>query len=405
MFRSISIGCLRQLWRYRLRSALLIVCGALGVAGVIVSVNFAAGGRRLVLDQIQRMGTNVVMVTALQDRARAGRTRTGSIVTTLRLSDYDAIRRDVTDVVRASPVASTSLRLKAGEFSKVTTVVGCQPSYFSIKAWPVESGAMFDDMDLRRSARVAVIGQTVAGDLYGTDSPLGHRILINRVPFTVVGIMSERGQGLDIADEDRQVFVPLSTLLRRLVNIDFFNAIVLEIRDWNEMDRTAAAVSNVMRVTHHVSGRRAADFQVQSQKELVDTQLTSSARLGFLVRWVGWSGLLVAALGTLAMTWIAVRDRTTEIGTRRAVGATATDIFAQFAFEAFVLAACGSICGLGFGWSGTQLVATRSHLPFIFDEGAATLAAAMALAVNISFAAWPAYLAARLDPVAALKKE
>jgi len=398
-------GSLRQLWRYRLRSGLVICCAGLGAAGVIASVNFAAAGRQQVLDQIRRMGTNIVMVTAQADRARAGRARTRSIVTTLKEPDYSAIRRDVGGIVRSSAMVSTALRLKAGDFSKVAPIVGCEPVYFEIKAWTLDDGTVFDEADERRSARVALVGHTVASDLFGTASPIGERMFINRVPFVVVGVLTERGQGLDVANEDHQVYVPLTTAMRRLANVDYFSAIALEIRSWNEMDRSAAAVSDLLTARHRVSSTRPADFQVQNQKELVDTQLASSARLAFYVRGVGWSGLLVSGLGVLAMAWIAVRDRTTEIGTRRALGATRADVFLQFAFEALALATLGSLAGLAFGWVGTEAVVARALLPFVFDRGAATLAIGSALVVNVAFSAWPAHRASRLDPVVALKHE
>jgi putative ABC transport system permease protein len=395
----------RHCWRHRLRTGLFVCCAGVGAAGVIVSVNFAAGGRQQVLDQIQRMGTNIVIVTALADRAKAGRARTGSIVATLRPSDYDAIRRDVGEVVRSSPLVSTALRLKGGAFSKVSLVIGCEPAYFEIKAWPMSDGTVFDDADMRRSARVALLGHTVASDLFGTASPIGERLFINRVPFVVGGVLSERGQGLDVANEDQQVYVPLTTVMRRLSNVDYFNAIALEIRRWNDMDRAAVAVTDLLNARHRSSVSRRSDFQVQNQKALVDTQLASSARLAFFVRWVGWSGLLVSGTGVLAMAWIAVRDRTTEIGTRRALGAVRTDVFLQFAVEAIVLTAVGSAVGLGLGWAGTRVVAARALLPFVFDRDAATLAIGSAFLINTACSAWPAYRAARLDPVVALRHE
>jgi putative ABC transport system permease protein len=368
-------------------------------------VNFAAGGRQQVLDQIRRMGTNIVMVTAQPDRARAGRARSGSIVTTLREADYRAIRRDVGDVVQSSAIVSTALRLKAGDFSKVSLVVGCEPAYFAIKAWPLDEGASFDETDVRRSTRVALLGHTVAADLYGAESPIGQRLFVNRVPFVVVGVLSERGQGLDVSNEDQQVYVPVTTAMRRLTNVDYFSAIALEVDSWSDMDRAAGAIADLLTMRHRSSATRPADFQVQNQKELVDTQLASSARLAFFVRWVGWSGLFVSGLGVLAMAWIGVRDRTTEIGTRRALGATVFDVFFQFGCEAVLLAVVGSITALGLGWSGTQVMAVRTHLPFVFESAQAAIALVSALVLNVAFSSWPAYRAARLDPVCALKHE
>src|SRR5262249_15024790 len=158
------------------------------------------------------------------------------------------------------------------------------------------------------------IGDTVASDLFGTESPVGQRLLINRTPFLVLGVLAERGQGLDVANEDQQVYVPLTTAMHRLTSVDYFTAIALEIRDWHEMDAAAASIRNLLRVQHRSSPTRPEDFQVQNQKALADTQLAASDRLGFFVRWVGSSGLFVSGLGVLAMAWVAVRDRTTEIG-------------------------------------------------------------------------------------------
>jgi putative ABC transport system permease protein len=396
---------LRQLWRFRLRSSLVVVCAALGVAGVIVSVSVAAGGRQQVLDQIQRLGTNILVVRAQASRAQAGRARTGSIVTTLREADYAALRRETPGVARSSALVSTSLRLKAGDLSKVSTVVGCEPDYFAIKAWRVEQGESFDPLDLRRVARVAVVGRGVATDLFGAESPVGQRLFINRVPFEVRGVLAERGQGLDVANEDQQVYVPLTTAMRRLTNVEYFTAIAFEIDRWETMDRAAAGMVDRLRLRHRVAATEPDDFQVENQKELVDTQLAASARLAVYVRWIGWSGLLVSDLGILALAWIAVRDRTTEIGTRRALGATAAAVFVQFACEAVVLAILGSAIGLGLGWSGSRLAAARSGVPWLFDAESAVAALGSALALHLVCSIWPASRAARLDPIAALRHE
>jgi putative ABC transport system permease protein len=372
---------------------------------VITSVNFASSGRQQVLDQIRRIGTNIILVTAQQNRATAGRARTGLIVTTLREADYLTLRRDVAGVERSSAIVTQSFRLKAGDFSKVAAVIGCEPSYFAMKSWAVQTGELFDTTDVRRSARVALIGHTVAADLYGIDSAVGQRLFINRIPFDVVGVLTERGQGLDVTNEDQQVYVPLTTAMRRLLNLDYFNGLVFEINDWNNMDASARTISDLLRVRHRSLAGQREDFQVQNQKELVDTQLASSARLAFFVRWIGVSGLIVSGLGVLAIAWIAVRDRTTEIGTRRALGATAPDVFFQFVFEAFVLAAAGVVAGLAAGRVASQFTVARAHLPFVFERSTAVVSMTSALLLNLVFAAWPAYRAARLDPIRALKYE
>jgi putative ABC transport system permease protein len=402
MYWYLIAGAVRQMRRYPLRSGLVASCAALGVAGITTSIDYASSGRQQVLSQIRRMGTNVVLVTAEQSRVVAGRARTGAIVTTLRQPDYAVLRREV-DQVRSSAIVTQSFRLKAGDLSKVAPIVGCEPAYFAIKSWSVQAGDVFESADLRRMARVALVGHTVATDLFGPADPVGQRLFINRIPFDVVGVLAERGQGLDVANEDEQVYVPLTTAMRRLVNRDYFNAVVFEIAAWDDMDASARRIGQILKARHGASA--APDFHVQNQKELIDTQWAASARLAFFVRWVGASGLVVSGLGVLAIAWIMVRDRTTEIGTRRALGATASDVFVQFAFEAFVLAAFGSAMGVWLGRMASQVIAARSALPFVFERTPALIALGAALILNLAFAAWPASRAARLDPIEALRFE
>ncbi|GIK36034.1 MAG: hypothetical protein AMXMBFR45_03260 [Gammaproteobacteria bacterium] len=404
-WRYLAAGCLRQVWRFRLRSALVICCAALGVAGAVTSVNYASGGRALVLEKIRRLGTNVLVINAEQSRAVAGRARTGQIVTTLQAGDYQALQREVAGLRRSSAVIAASLRLKAGFSSKVSPVLGVEPDFFRIKSWPLAAGEYFGAEDVKRSVRIALLGHGVARDLFGGESPLGQRLFINRVPFEVAGVLAERGQGIDATNEDQQIYVPLSTAMRRLLNVDHYSSILVELGNPGEMAGAAAQIEELLRLRHRISEFRPADFKVGNQVELIQTQLAAANRLGFLVRWIGLSGLVVAGLGVLAIAWIAVRDRTTEIGTRRALGATAPDVFFQFAFEAMVLASIGATMGLGLGWIASRITAQQAALPFIFETGNALLALAMALLLNLVFASWPAIRAARLDPIRALKHE
>ena len=402
-YRHLTLAAWQQLWRYRSRSLLVMTCAALGVTGSIAAVNYAAGGRQLVVDQVARLGTNVIVVSALQDRGGGGRARSGSIVTTLREADYRALRRELPAIARSSALVSAGLRLKAAGLSKVAPVVGCEPDFFRIKHWAVAQGEGFDDLHLRRSARVALLGATVASDLYKDASPVGERLFINRVPFEVIGVLAERGQGLDATNEDAQVYVPLSAAMRRLLNVDHFNSLVFEVADFAALPGAVREITALLRDRHRTGALRPDDFAVLNQQELASTRLAASARLGFFVRWIGLSALIVAGVGVLAMAWITVRDRTREIGTRRALGATAADVFYQFALEAMVLAVAGAACGLALGWGVSRIVAARSGLPFVFDTGNAALAFAAAIVVNLAFVSWPARRAARLDPITALR--
>src|SRR5215472_14622203 len=217
-YRQIIVRSLRSMWRYRLRSGLIVISAALGVAGVVCPVNYGEGGAKQLLDQVRRMGTNVLIITPVEDKAVAGRARTGGVVTTLVDRDLWAIQRDISGLTRSSGLVTGSFWIKAGDLSKNAAVVGCGPDYFVIRHWPPATGFLFDASQERSMARVVVLGHTVALELFGEESPVGRRVMINRVPFTVAGVLTERGQGLDLSNEDRQVYVPLRTAMHRLMN-------------------------------------------------------------------------------------------------------------------------------------------------------------------------------------------
>ena len=403
--RQIIIRSFRVLWRYRLRSALLMLSAATGVAGVVCSVNYGASGTAQILDQIRRMGTNVLIVTPGQSRVVAGRARTGQPVITLVERDYVAIRREVQNRTRSSALVTASFWLKAGDLSKNTAVVGCEPDYFLIRNWPAVDGDIFDATQQRTASRVALLGYTVARDLFGANSPIGARLLINRVPFTIIGVLPEHGQGLDVSNEDSQVYVPLSTAMRRLMNLDHYSGLVIEIDSLTHMDQAASQIRSLLHQLHHIQLNQPDDFQVQNQKTLLDTQLSAAHRLNFFLRWIGASALLVSGLGMLGITWIAVQERTREFGTRRALGATVSDVFLQVASESSALALVGCVLGVSLSWLLSRLISQRAGLSFVFSRNAALLAFAAAAVLNIGFALWPARKAAIIHPIQALRYE
>ncbi len=399
-------GSLRLIWRFRLRSGLILLSAMLGVGGVISAINYAAEGRMKVLNRIQRFGTNVLVVTPQLSRNVGGRAKTGTIVTTLVAADYAEILREIPDIEKSSAAITTSFLVKAGDLSKSNCVVmGTEPDYARIRHWQTTEGEFYEMPEMRRAARVAVLGSTVRRDLFGSESPIGKRVFINRVPFEVIGVLEERGQGLDATNEDNQVYVPLSTAMRRLANVDYFGSILFAVTNWDRMDETTEAIHQVLSKRHRAPGNLPEDFQIQNQKTLIDTEIASSNRLTFLVRWVGLSGLAVSGLGILAICWIAVGERVGEIGIRRALGATKSDIFFQFLFEAVVISVLGCFAGVIAGWRGTESIAHRADLPFFFDWKGAVLIAGFAFFMNLVFALIPSRKAAHLDPIRALKSE
>jgi putative ABC transport system permease protein len=403
--RQIVSRALRLMSRYRLRCALLMLSAALGVSGVVCSVNYGASGTKQILDQIRRMGTNVLIITPAQSRVIAGRARTGAAVTTLVERDYRAMKNEVLSRTRSSAFVTQSFWTKAGDFSKNGVVVGCEPDYFAIKDWRVVLGDLFGSTEDRTASRVAVLGYTVARDLFGASSPIGQHMMINRLPFTVIGVLSEQGQGLDVSNEDSQIYVPLSTAMHRLMNVDHYSGIVLEIDSLDSMDAATRESRLLLHQLHRVQPNRQDDFQIQNQKSLLDTQEAAARRLGLFLRWIAASALVVSGLGIVSITWIATKERTREIGTRRALGATAQDIFLEVACEMLALALGGGLLGMMLSWPASRWISESVRLPFVFDGKSAVLAFAASVALNLTFSLFPSRKASSIRPIEALRFE
>lgn len=403
--RQLSRVAARNFWRFRLQAVVITLAAMTGTSGVIVSTGYAAGGRQKILDQFSRLGTNVIIVTPEQSKAVGGRARTGAIVTTLKAADLKAIRQSVAGIVAFSPTVSSVLRLRAGDLTKQTTAVGCDSDYFSIKRWPAASGNVFDEKQASQQARVVLLGWTAAHDLFGSKDPTGSHISINRVPFTVVGVLAERGQGLDASNEDDQVYVPLDTAMHRLMNIDYFNAILIDIADISRMDSAAAEISALLTTRHRHPASTEDDFLVQNRKSLIETQLAAFARLTFMVQWVAGSALLVSSLGVFAVTWIGIRNRTREIGTRRAIGATRSDILIQFFAEGSIGTVMGGVSGVVAGNIALRVIDARLNQPFLFSTSTSLAEVIGSTIVYASFTFISDFKAVRIKPLVALRAE
>ena len=326
-------------------------------------------------------------------------------MTTLNESDYKVIVQSVAGISSSSPTVSTTLRVRAGDLTKNTAVVGCNADYFAIKHWTVTLGSPFDESALRQQPRIGLLGATAARDLFGDSDPTGKRITINRVPFTVEGVLAERGQGLDSSNEDNQVYVPLDTAMHRLMNIDYFNSIVFNIENWSSMDSTADQIHQILERRHRRPASSDDDFLVQNRKSLIDTQLSAFSRLTFLVRWIALSALVVSSLGLFAVTWIGIRNRTREVGTRRAVGATRRDILVQFFAEGSLGALVGCSAGVAIAYIALRFIDGRVPQPFLFSATDAFLEALASIALYSAFALISSLRAIRIQPLVALRTE
>ncbi len=395
---------LRGAVRSPLQTSLIALAAVGGVAAMIAADAYAEAGRRKILEQFYAQGVNMIAVSPDQSRAVGGRARTGAIAQTLTLADERALRAATPDLVAASAVVSKGFRIRGGDLTKEAVVVGCEPDYFRIRHWVVRRGELFDAAAVRGQARVALLGSGVAADLFGTEDPTGLRITIDRTPFVVAGVLADRGQRLDTADEDQQVYIPLDTAMRRLMNVDYLSALDVEASTSERMDADSADIRAVLSERHRRFTRGKDDFRIENQKALIDAQTATFDRFAFFARAAAGLALMLAAVGVLSVSWIAVSVRAHEIGVRRALGATRRDVLAEVVGEAEAAGLAG--CGLGVAAgaaSARGLEAWLGQPAWLSwpDALAAAGLAAVLFAAAIGAASWRAL---KIEPSEALRQ-
>ncbi|HET9784418.1 MAG TPA: ABC transporter permease, partial [Terriglobales bacterium] len=244
---------LRQLWRFPWRTGLMLACGGLSAALVIAALNYTAAGRALFLGQLDAWGADTLTITPALSRSVGGRARTGAPVTTLRPADLAALLAAAPAISAAAEMATASFLAKAGDLAKNNTAIaGVSAGYFDLRHWPVASGRAFTPAEAREASRLALLGAAVARDLFPDGSPLGHRLFINRVPFTVLGVLAARGQRLDAINEDGQIYIPLLTLQHRLLLRDYDSAFFLAVSPPSAMGPVARQAAALLRRRHHL---------------------------------------------------------------------------------------------------------------------------------------------------------
>ena len=393
---------LRALGAHKLRTGLMLLGIVVGVAAVVAMVAIGQGTRAEVLRKVESMGANLLTVSAGQLRFQAGR-QAGATAITLTERDARAIAEEVPHVVSLAPAQSKKLSVKFEEMSTTTTVVGTTPEFQVVRNSHPIAGEFFDDDQVRGSARVAVLGQTVVLNLFPGRDPIGETIRIANVPFLVTGVLEAKG--LDIAgqDQDDQILVPLRTALRRLFNVSHLSTIYVSVDDSTAMETAAVTIAEVLRERHRLRPGVQDDFVIQNQSALLETQAAVSDTFTLLLGSIGGISLLVGGIGILAMTLIAVRERTREIGLRRAVGARRRDILLQFLIETGLLSATGGIGGVALGITAAKITSVATSWPMLIPWGVALAAVIFSALLGLAFGVYPARKAAMLDPIVALR--
>jgi putative ABC transport system permease protein len=395
----------KALFRNKLRSSLTMLGMIIGVSAVIAMVALANGARSTIESQIRAAGTNLIYVMA--GNFQAGGVRMGSgAANTLTVEDAAAVRDEVPGVAYLAINVQTRSQVIAGNQNWSTRVQGTDVELPLIRSWPVQFGAFFTPQDVNSAAKVAVLGKVVRDALYGEDAdPTGQTIRVRNQPFKIVGVMSSKGQGTGGEDQDDAVYVPYTTVQKKLLGITHINGITISAASAGEVSRVAEGVTTLLRARHKIYQGDTDDFMVRTLEEMAAVRTEATRTMGGLLASIAGVSLVVGGIGIMNIMLVSVTERTREIGLRMSLGARGRDVLLQFLVEAIVLSLLGGTVGIALG-VGVSIALTRLLTwPTTISSDAVALAFACSAVTGVFFGFYPARKAAKLDPIEALRYE
>ncbi|MDB5469590.1 MAG: multidrug transporter substrate-binding protein [Caulobacter sp.] len=394
-----------------MRSALTSLGVVIGVAAVVMMTSIGLGAQQMVTAAIGGLGSNMLIVSPGASRGGGGGFVSQGAGTGVSLSDTDAeaIKAQVENVAAVAPAVRGGAQLTAEGGNWNTRVEGVTPDYLIARDLTVASGRMFDDREARQGKKVVVIGQTIVKELFPDTDPVGKRLRVGTVPFEIVGVLTSKGQAGFGQDQDDIVLGPLqavrSRIVGRRVRGDNVQTIYVKATTADDLDRVQEDVTNLLRERHRIRQGAEDDFSVQNMASIMEAMSASTKTFTGLLAAVAAVSLLVGGIGIMNIMLVAVTERTREIGLRMAVGARRAWVLYQFALEAVVLSFAGGVIGLVIGIGGAMLMSKLAGWPMAIASWAVPTALGFSMLVGLVFGAYPAWRAAQLDPIEALRRE
>jgi putative ABC transport system permease protein len=395
----------KALFRNKMRSTLTMLGMIIGVAAVIAMVSLANGAQSTIESQIRSAGTNLIYVMA--GNFMAGGVRMGSgAANTLTVEDAAAVRDEVPGVQYLAAGVRTRAQVIAGNQNWSTSVQGTDVELPMIRSWPVQFGGFFTVQDVNGAAKVAVLGKVVRDNLFGEDvDPTGQTIRVRNQPFKVVGVMASKGQGTGGEDQDDAVYVPYTTVQKKLLGITHINNITVSAATAGDVRKVADSITALLRTRHKIYQGDADDFMVRTLEEMAAVRTEAANTMGALLASIAGVSLIVGGIGIMNIMLVSVTERTREIGLRMSLGARGRDVLLQFLVEAVVLSLVGGAAGIAMGVGVSTALTRFLTWPTTISSDAVALAFACSALVGIFFGFYPARKAARLDPIEALRYE
>ena len=396
---------LKAIANNKTRAFLTMLGIIIGVAAVITMIAIGNGAKQSIQKEISSMGSNMIMIHAGGDR-RGGVRLSADEMQTLKPADYSALRNECIYLSYISPNVSATGQLVSGNNNYPASVSGVGSEYLSIRQLVIEDGEMFSEHEEKTAAKVCVIGKTIVDNLFPDGrNPIGETIRVNQVPLRVIGVLEAKGYNSMGMDQDEIVLAPYTTVMKRLLAIDYFQGIFASAISEDMTEYATAEIRDILRRQHKLKDGEADDFMIRSQQELSEMMDTTTGILTTLLACIAGISLLVGGIGIMNIMYVSVTERTKEIGLRMSVGARSVDILAQFLIEAILISITGGIIGIIIGGIICASINWLANWPVSIQSWSVVLSFAVCTVTGVFFGWYPAKKAAALDPIDALRYE
>ena len=391
--------------RNKTRSALSMLGIVIGIAAVIAVVNLGEGLKQSTANQLSDMGTNLIMVMRANQR-RGGVSMGSSNVQSLKVKDAELIAKNAKNITMVSPVVNSGGQVVNGSKNWSGTVYGGSTDYLQIRKYEIATGVNFTEEDVKKYAKVGLIGQTIVENLFADgEDPIGKTIRVGNMPFKVIGTLKEKGENAMGMDQDDIIIMPYSTVQKRMLGIDFIHQIVCSAASEDVADAAVEELENILRVSHKITTGGTDDFEVRTQQELLEMMTSMTGMITTVLIAIALISLLVGCIGIMNIMYVTVTERTKEIGLRMSIGAKNSAILLQFLTESIILSLIGGILGLLLGVALSYVVDLIMSLPFIVNVLWMIISFVSCAVLGLIAGFFPALKASRTDPINALRYE
>ena len=387
----------------KMRSILTMLGIIIGVAAVIALVSIGNGVKQDIQNSISSLGSNLLMVMPGAPRTPGVRPTAGSMKS-LKVADYEAIAK-LDGVKAVSPMTNGAYVVIYQNKNWTTSVSGVNANYLDVNNWTMKSGRFLSNKNIQNRERVAVIGKTVAKNLFGDEDPVGAEIRVRNIPFRVIGVLNSKGSGAMGNDQDDMVIIPYTTAMERVDGIDYLRMLYVVAKDENGIDRLQSDIENLLRVRHGIKDTNLDDFNIQNMNSIMETMEETTGTLTLFLGAVAAISLVVGGIGIMNIMLVSVTERTREIGIRKALGATYFVIVTQFLIEAVVISLMGGLIGIALGIGASKLISLASGMSTVISVPTIVISFAFSMAIGLVFGIYPARKAAKLNPIDALHYE